>query len=63
MDEIGSKNIFSNRQSIRLPGYDYSQPGYYFITLCTQDSNHLFGEITGGKMILNDVGASLVVAQ
>ena len=26
MDEIGSKNIFSNRQSIRLSGYDYSQP-------------------------------------
>jgi putative transposase len=23
------------RRSIRLPGYDYSQPGAYFVTICT----------------------------
>jgi putative transposase len=25
------------RQSIRLKGYDYSQPGGYFVTICTRD--------------------------
>ena len=24
-----------DRRSIRLPGYDYSQPGWYFVTICT----------------------------
>ncbi len=45
-----------HRRSIRLPGYDYSQAGAYFITICTQNRTHLFGEITDGKMILNQYG-------
>lgn len=45
-----------NRRSIRLQGYDYSQAGAYFITLCTQDRECLFGEIVHGKMRLNDAG-------
>lgn len=45
-----------NRRSIRLPGYDYSQDGAYFITICTQNRENLFGGIIGGKMILNDIG-------
>jgi len=31
-----------HRRSIRLQGYDYSQPGIYFITLCTQNHECLF---------------------
>ncbi len=31
-----------HRRSIRLQGYDYSQPGIYFITLCTQNRERLF---------------------
>jgi len=34
-----------HRRSIRLKGYDYSQPGAYFITICTQNRACLFGEI------------------
>ncbi len=45
-----------HRRSIRLEGYDYSQTGLYFITLCTQNSLHLFGKITNKKMVLNDAG-------
>ena len=45
-----------NRYSIRLTGYDYSQPGYYFITLCTQDRDKRFGVIRDKKIQLNDVG-------
>ena len=36
---------FHNRRSIRLKGYDYSQAGLYFITLCVQNRERLFGEI------------------
>ncbi len=45
-----------NRQSRRLKGYDYSQPGSYFITFCTQNRECLFGEIINGQMHLNDIG-------
>jgi putative transposase len=45
-----------HRRSIRLAGYDYSQCGYYFITVCTQRRLCLFGEIEKGRMILNDAG-------
>ena len=45
-----------HRRSIRLKGYDYSQAGAYFITLCTQNREHLFGRIENGIMILNDAG-------
>ena len=39
-----------HRQSIRLRGYDYSQPGAYFITLCTQNRECNLGEIMNGEM-------------
>ena len=45
-----------HRRSIRLKGYDHSQAGMYFITICTQDSLHLFGKITNDEMVLNDAG-------
>lgn len=37
-----------HRRSIRLQGYDYSQEGLYFITICCQDRALLFGEIVNG---------------
>jgi hypothetical protein len=45
-----------HRRSIRLKGYDYSQAGAYFITLCTQDRACLFGRVMNGEMRLNDAG-------
>lgn len=45
-----------HRRSIRLKGYDYSQEGLYFITLCCQNRACLFGEVKDGKMILNEAG-------
>ena len=44
------------RRSIRLPGYDYSQPGAYFITICTQGRICLLGDVADGVMVLNDAG-------
>jgi putative transposase len=45
-----------HRRSIRLQGYDYAQPGAYFITICTQGGEALFGEIVSGRMCLNAAG-------
>ena len=45
-----------HRRSIRLKGYDYSQQGLYFITICTQHRSHIFGKIENGKMVLNEFG-------
>lgn len=45
-----------HRRSIRLKGYDYSQAGLYFLTLCTQDRACLFGKIIDGEMLLNPYG-------
>jgi len=50
------KTNYPNRQSIRLKGYDYSQAGLYFITICTQNRECLFGDIKNGEIILNDAG-------
>ncbi len=44
------------RRSIRLKGYDYTQPGAYFITLVTYGRECLFGEITGETMRLSPLG-------
>ena len=45
-----------HRRSIRLKGYDYTQPGLYFITICTENRECIFGHIANGKMILNETG-------
>ncbi len=39
-----------NRRSIRLKGYDYTQSGAYFVTLCIQNRECLFGEIKNHEM-------------
>lgn len=45
-----------HRHSIRLPNYDYSQPGAYFVTIVTWHRECLFGEIVAGEMRLNKFG-------
>ncbi len=45
-----------DRHSIRLHGYDYSQPGAYFVTLVAARRECVFGEIVGQEMRLNRLG-------
>jgi putative transposase len=45
-----------HRRSIRLKGYDYSQQGAYFVTICTKDRQCFFGEVVDGRMVLNHAG-------
>lgn len=42
--------------SLRAPWWDYGADGAYFITICTKDRNHFFGEILDGKMQLSPTG-------
>ena len=45
-----------HRRSIRLRGYDYSQPGKYHVTICTAGKEHLLGEVVEGEMHPNELG-------
>ena len=45
-----------HRRSIRLKRYDYSQTGAYFVTICINDRDHLFGEVVGDQMTLKEAG-------
>jgi len=45
-----------HRRSIRLKGYDYSQAGYYFLTICARNRECIFAENYSG------VGAGLAPA-
>lgn len=45
-----------HRRSIRLKGYDYSQPGYYFVTICSKDRKCVLGKIIDNEMVLNNYG-------
>jgi putative transposase len=43
-------------KSARLADYDYRNEGLYYVTICTKNRAHFFGECNGGMMILNDLG-------
>jgi putative transposase len=45
-----------HRRSIRLKGYDYSQNGAYFVTICTWQRQSLFGDIVSSEMQLSRYG-------
>lgn len=45
-----------HRRSIRLSGYDYAIEGAYFITICAENKECLFGCIRDGIMIPNAMG-------
>lgn len=50
---------FPPSRSMRLPEFDYSQAGAYFVTIVAQDRKPYFGQIVAGKMVLIAVGKML----
>ncbi len=44
------------RKNLRLPSYDYSENGAYYITVCAQENLHLFGKVAGDEVIYNRAG-------
>jgi len=47
---------FPRPKSSRLPSYDYSLTGSYFITVCAHEKACIFGRILDGKMELSGLG-------
>jgi REP element-mobilizing transposase RayT len=45
-----------SRRSLRLKGYDYCWPGWYYATLCTSDRKRWFGEAVGGEVLHTSLG-------
>ena len=43
--------------SAQLINWDYGSEGMYFITICTKNREHFFGEIRNGEMQLSEIGA------
>lgn len=52
-------NSLPFRRSIRLKGYDYRQSGVYFVTICAYRKLRLFGQVLDGRMLPNDLGATV----
>lgn len=51
--------LFKNKyrvESTRLKNHDYSENGYYFVTVCVKNREYLFGEIENGSMKINEYG-------
>jgi REP element-mobilizing transposase RayT len=42
---VYTKFPFKIEKQFRLPGYDYSQNGYYFVTICIHDRLELLGSV------------------
>jgi REP-associated tyrosine transposase len=47
------------RRSIRLPGFDYSRPGNYFITICADERRCIFGRIKENGIVLTNIGETV----
>jgi putative transposase len=45
-----------HRRSIRIPGYDYSREGWYFVTICVENKLCMFGKIEQNDMVINHIG-------
>lgn len=58
---MNDNSKFPQRKNIRADFHDYSG-GDYFVTICTQDKKHYFGEITDGQMHLSKIGEYATLA-
>jgi len=47
---------YKYHKQYRLPNFDYSGEGEYFVTICVDNRKHHLGEIQNGEMILSDLG-------
>ncbi|MBX7212872.1 MAG: hypothetical protein K1X39_02555 [Thermoflexales bacterium] len=53
---MDNRDADHHRHSIRLKGYDYAQPGAYFITICTHNRERIFGEVVDVGVRLSEYG-------
>ncbi len=48
--------LYKMHKQYRYKNYDYSEDGFYFITICTKNRVELFGDIVGDEMVLSEDG-------
>lgn len=48
--------MYKKHKQYRLYNFDYSQDGYYFITIVTKDRQHFLGEIINQEIIYSAIG-------
>ncbi len=51
--------LFKNKyrvESTRLPAWNYSSAGYYYVTICTKDRAHFLGDVRTGDVALTEIG-------
>jgi putative transposase len=53
---MNDKAVVFNCRSIRYKGYDYNQPGGYFVTIVAYQHKFIFGKINNKEMILFELG-------
>jgi putative transposase len=53
---MAANKSMGRRRSIRIPEFDYSLAGGYFITICTQNKETYFGKISDGIVQCNKAG-------
>lgn len=56
MNQNQSSPPIRRKQSIRLAGHDYREPGAYFVTICTEHHRSTFGDVRDASMQLNEIG-------
>ena len=49
-------NELPYRKPLRIINYNYSDPGFYFVTLCVKKRPNIFGKIVDSNMLLNQFG-------
>lgn len=45
------------RKHLRAQGFEYAEPGSYFVTICVDRMEHRFGRVQDGGIYLNDAGS------
>ena len=53
---MDNKKSLHIRRSMRLKEFDYSNPWWYYVTICTYQKRKILGEVNNSKMILNEFG-------
>lgn len=56
---MSNNSAIPQRRSLRLKGYDYSQAGAYFVTICAHGKACLFGEVIGSDVKVNEFGRTV----
>ncbi len=54
-----ANELLPTRRSVRLDGYDYSQPGMYYVTVCAGGRKCLFGKVLDGGIVLTAIGEAV----